>query len=59
MGARNNVVPFERPRDPLAYAPGVPPFDRHNPVHVQAWNAMYAFGQSELRARERGEREGR
>ena len=38
--APSNVVPLKRPEDPLAFAPGVPPFDRSNPLHVRAWNTM-------------------
>lgn len=53
--APSNVLPFKRPDEPLAYAPGVVPFDRSNPVHVRAWNTLFALGWSEQRA----EREGR
>lgn len=35
-----NVVPFQPRSNPLAYAPGVPAFDRSNPAHVRAWNTM-------------------
>lgn len=38
--APSNVLPFRRPDEPLAYAPGVPAFDRSNPLHVRAWNTM-------------------
>lgn len=38
--APSNVLPFHRPDEPLAYAPGVPAFDRSNPLHVRAWNTM-------------------
>ena len=38
--APSNVVPFKRPEEPLAFAPGVPAFDRSNPLHVRAWNTM-------------------
>jgi hypothetical protein len=49
-----DIIPIRaRPNNPLAYAPGVPPFDRANPTHVQAWNAMVALGWSEQRAIER------
>ena len=52
------VIPFRRTVNPLAFSPGTPPFDRTNPAHVQAWNSMCELGRSELRARERVEREG-
>lgn len=42
--APSNIVPFQRREEPLAYAAGVVPFDRSNPVHVRAWNTMYALG---------------
>ena len=35
-----NVLHFRRLNEPLAYAPGVPAFDRSNPLHVRAWNTM-------------------
>jgi hypothetical protein len=38
--APSNILPFKRPAEPLAYAPGVPAFDRCNPHHVRAWNTM-------------------
>lgn len=56
--APSNVLTFKRPEEPLAYAPGVVPFDRSNPVHVRAWNTLFALGWSEQRARERGDLEG-
>ncbi len=49
-----NVVPFRRPagkEEPLAFAPGVVPFDRSNPAHVRAWNNIFALGWSELKAK--------
>jgi hypothetical protein len=52
----DNIIPL-RPRrlndEPLAYAPGVVPFDRTNPAHIKAWNALFAFGLAEQRLRER------
>ena len=42
-----NVIPFTRRPAPVAFAPGVVPFDVGNPVHVRAWNSLFAFGQSE------------
>jgi hypothetical protein len=50
----SNIVQFTPREEPLAFAPGVPPFDRTNPVHVRAWNTMVALGWSEQRAQERG-----
>ncbi len=44
------IIPF-RPKpheEPLAYSPGVAPFDRSNPAHVRAWNTLFALGASEL-----------
>lgn len=38
--ASSNVLAFRRADEPLAYAPGVPAFDRSNPLHVRAWNTM-------------------
>lgn len=35
--------------DQLAYLPGVTPFDRSNPAHVRAWNALHQLGWSEQR----------
>lgn len=58
MSGPSNVVAFKRPTGPLAYAPGVPPFDRSNPDHVRAWNTMVQLGRSEQRARALREREG-
>lgn len=55
----SNVVPFRRPEEPLAFAPGVVPFDRGNPAHVRAWNSIFELGWAEERAQERREREGR
>lgn len=57
--APSNILPFHRPDEPLAYSPGVAPFDRSNPVHVRAWNALFALGWSEQRAQERDAGEGR
>lgn len=51
--APSNVLTFKRPDEPLAYAPGVVPFDRSNPVHIRAWNTLFAIGWRE------NEREGR
>jgi len=56
----SNVISL-RPRranQAPAYAPGVTPFDRSNPAHVQAWNALFALGWAEQRFRkvERPER---
>lgn len=53
MAAPATILPFRRPVEPLAYDPGVVPFDRSNPVHIRAWNALYALGWSEQRALER------
>jgi hypothetical protein len=53
----SNVILFtaaSKKAEPLAYAPGVVPFDRSNPVHVRAWNTLFALGWSELKAEERG-----
>jgi hypothetical protein len=50
MSAPNNlgnVVPFCRPQNPLAFAPGVPPFNPADPKHVALWNAAVKYGQSE------------
>jgi hypothetical protein len=55
----SNIVPFPRrhandnvePGLP-PFNPGVVPFDRRNPQHVGAWNAMFAMGQAERRARD-------
>jgi hypothetical protein len=49
-----DVIPI-RPRsdEPLAYAPGVTPFDRTNPAHIRAWNTIFALGWSEKRRLER------
>jgi len=58
MSGQDNVVPLMRPSDPLAYAPGVTPFDRSDPVHIQAWNTLFALGWSERRFAQR-ERDGR
>ncbi len=55
--APSNVLVLRRPEEPLAYAPGVAPFDRTNPAHVRAWNAVFALGWSEQRAQERADRE--
>lgn len=51
----SNVVSItlaRKPAEPLAYAPGVIPFDRTNPVHVRAWNTLFALGWSERKAQE-------
>jgi hypothetical protein len=48
----SNIIPFQRPtakEEPLAYAAGVAPFDRTNPVHIRAWNTLFALGWSEQR----------
>lgn len=52
----SNVISFRKPEinEPLAYAPGVVPFDRSNPTHIRAWNTIFALGWSEQRARENG-----
>ena len=42
--APSNILPFARPVEPLAYAPGVNPFDRSNPVHIRAWNTLHELG---------------
>jgi hypothetical protein len=42
--------------EPLAYLPGVTPFDRSNPVHVRAWNTLHQLGWSEQRFQERERR---
>ncbi len=42
-----NVIPFTRRSEPVAFAPGVVPFDVSNPAHVHAWNSLFAFGQSQ------------
>ncbi len=47
-----NVIPIHARQSgagPLAYGPGVVPFDRSNPAHVAAWNAMFAIGLAEKR----------
>ena len=52
------ILPFVRPvrpappAEPLAYAPGVTPFDRTNPAHIRAWNAMFAFGRAKQPGRD-------
>jgi hypothetical protein len=38
--------------EPLAFLPGVTPFDRSNPVHVRAWNTLHQLGWSERRENE-------
>lgn len=43
----SNVVPFTRRPEPVAFAPGVVPFDACNPAHVRAWNSMFALGRAE------------
>lgn len=35
-----NVLPFRKKRDPLAFADGVPAFDRSNPAHIRLWNGI-------------------
>jgi len=57
MSEQDNVVPLKRLADPLAYAPGVTPFDRSDPVHIHAWNTLFALGWSERRFAQR-ERDG-
>lgn len=50
----SNVIPFRTladKKDPLAFAPGVVPFDRGNPSHVAAWNAVHALGMAERKAK--------
>lgn len=42
-----NVVPFTRRPEPVAFAPGVVPFDATNPAHVNAWNSVFALGRAE------------
>lgn len=49
-----NVIPFRLPADKkplIPFAPGVVPFDRGNPTHVAAWNAMCALGEIERKAK--------
>lgn len=48
------VVPIRRRTGDASFAPGVPPFDRSNPAHVRAWNAIFALGEAEARRHERG-----
>lgn len=43
--------------EPLAFLPGVAPFDRSNPAHVRAWNTLHQLGWSEQRFQERERRE--
>lgn len=46
----SNVIPFRASADKrkgFDYAPGVIPFDRNNPHHVAAWNAMWTMGKAE------------
>lgn len=52
-----NVIPFQRRGTNIGYAPGVVPFDSRNPVHVEAWNTLFAIGWSEQRFREKERRE--
>lgn len=41
------IIPFpSRPARPAA-----PPFDRSNPAHVAAWEALFEFGLAQLRGR--------
>lgn len=40
----------------LAFLPGVAPFDRSNPAHVRAWNALHQLGWAEQRVQERERR---
>jgi len=55
----SNVIPFRalRANQAPAYAPGVIPFDPHNPDHVRAWNTLFELGWSEQRFREMERRE--
>jgi len=52
----SNVIPFppraanDNGRDPPPFAPGVVPFDYSNPVHIRAWNTIFALGWAEKRA---------
>lgn len=53
----NNILQMrgrQSSAEPLAYGHGVTPFDRSNPVHIRAWNTLFALGWSEQRSRERG-----
>lgn len=43
------VLPF--PARPRRLRPDVVPFDPTNPVHIQAWENLWDFGQQELRRR--------
>lgn len=54
----SNVIPFARRPKPLTFAPGVVPFDAANPVHVRAWNGLFALGKTE-QARRGDQQEGR
>ncbi len=53
---KSNVVPIRSrvpEKEPLAFAPGVAPFDRSNPAHIKAWNTIFALGWSERNTIER------
>lgn len=52
-----NVIPFRAPAANGGYAPGVTPFDASNPMHIHAWNTLFALGWSERRFRDKERRE--
>jgi hypothetical protein len=39
----------ERKARSLTLREDVPPFDRHNPAHLRAWESLWDYGQSALR----------
>lgn len=50
-GLPGKIIPFPQPLPRLRA--DVPPFDPTNPAHLRAWEAIFDFGQAELRRKDR------
>lgn len=53
----DNILPFRSRAERPAFAPGVVPFDRDNPAHVNAWNTLFAMGWAETKFRDKERQE--
>ncbi len=48
------IIPLRKyAANPLAYAPGVVPFNRTDPNHIRAWNSLFALGWAEAKRERR------
>lgn len=47
LDPHSNVIAIRKAAGPLAFAPGVVPFDRNDPDHIRVWNAIFAFASRE------------